>query len=182
MTKAIMMNYELKDSDSGELLETNLDSDPIGFLTGLNQILPKLEEEVLNLSGGSQKVIKISSADGLGEYDPKLVESLPKEQFAGIELHEGMELFGESESGETTRVIVKAIGDEEVMIDFNHPFAGRNLEFTVKVVENRDATEEEIKQGFIEVPHTCRHGHTHGEDHECCGGHHHHGGGCGCHH
>lgn len=191
--RVIKMYYELKDAKNGEILESNFNANPIAFLSGKNQILQKLEDEVLNLGEGESKIIKILPQDGVGEYDENAVQTLPKEQFAGIDLQIGMELFGEGEDGSVARVIVKEITDESVSVDFNHPYAGKELEFNVKIVENREATEDEILMGAPEGEHSCccgggghdeggccGGGHHH-DDHECCGGHGHgHGEDGGC--
>ena len=169
--RVIKMHYELKDGKTGEILESNLNSDPITFLSGKDQIIQKLEDEILNLQAGESKTVHISPSDGVGEYREDAVQILPKEQFAGIDLVVGMELFGQAEDGATTRVSVKAIGEQDVTIDFNHPFAGKELEFNVKIVENRQATADEILTGQPEGAHSCGCGHNHHEGHECCGGH-----------
>ena len=169
--RVIKMHYELKDGKTGEILESNLNSDPIAFLSGKDQIIQKLEDEILNLQAGESKTVLISPSDGVGEYKQDAVQILPKEQFAGIDLAVGMELFGQAEDGATTRVSVKAIGEQDVTIDFNHPFAGKELEFNVKIVENREATADEILTGQPEGAHSCGCGHNHHEGHECCGGH-----------
>ena len=169
--RVIKMHYELKDGKSGEILESNLNSDPIAFLSGKDQIIQKLEDEILNLQAGESKTVLISPSDGVGEYREDAVQILPKEQFAGIDLVVGMELFGQAEDGATTRVSVKAIGEQDVTIDFNHPFAGKELEFNIKIVENREATADEILTGQPEGAHSCGCGHNHHEGHECCGGH-----------
>ncbi|WP_298023714.1 peptidylprolyl isomerase [uncultured Campylobacter sp.] len=169
--RVIKMHYELKDGKTGEILESNLNSDPIAFLSGKDQIIQKLEDEILNLQAGESKTVLISPSDGVGEYREDAVQILPKEQFAGIDLVVGMELFGQAEDGATTRVSVKAIGEQDVTIDFNHPFAGKELEFNIKIVENREATADEILTGQPEGAHSCGCGHNHHEGHECCGGH-----------
>ena len=169
--RVIKMHYELKDGKTGEILESNLNSDPIAFLSGKDQIIQKLEDEILHLQAGESKTVLISPSDGVGEYREDAVQTLPKEQFAGIDLVVGMELFGQAEDGATTRVSVKAIGEQDVTIDFNHPFAGKELEFNVKIVENREATADEILTGQPEGAHSCGCGHNHHEGHECCGGH-----------
>ena len=199
MSKVIKMFYELKDAKTGELLESNIDGQEIAFVSGKNQVLGSLEAGVINLKSGESTIISIPAAQGVGEYDEAALQVLPKEQFAGIELNEGMELFGEGEDGSSVRVIVKAIGENEVTVDFNHPYAGRDLEFNVKITENRDADADEELTGVVAMPHVCgcgghghhhEHGgggccggHGHNEDHEdgeCCGGHGHgkDGGGC----
>lgn len=176
--RVISMFYELKDANSGEFLESNFKADQISFLTGKDQILSKLEDEIINLAEGAEKIVRISAKEGVGEYDESAVQVLPKEQFAGIDLKEGMELFGESEDGQTVRVSVKSIGEDDVTIDYNHPFAGRDLEFRVKIMENREATADEIAMDVPEGVHTCECGEHHHEDHECCHAHHHESGEC----
>lgn len=181
--RVISMFYELKDKENNEILETNFQAEPIKFITGLGHVLEKLEKEVLNLRANEEKIIQILKDESAIEYNPGGVRSFPKEEFAGIELKEGMELIGEGEDGRTARVIVKSIGDDEVVVDFNHPYAGKDLEFKVKIVENRLASEDEVKNQRVEGEHVCGcgdhedheccGGHHH-EDHECCGGHHHH--------
>lgn len=187
MHKAITIKYELKDSQSGEILESNLEGEAISFVSGFEQILQKLEDEVISMQTGDEKVVKFDAKDGFGEYDDDKIQVLPKEQFAGIELEIGMELIGENEGGETVKVIVKDISDENVTIDFNHPYSGKNLEFKIQMIENREATDDEILNRGIVHQHACGCGcdhHEHEEhEHHCCGGHghhhkHHHDGHC----
>ncbi|EOI1822341.1 peptidylprolyl isomerase, partial [Campylobacter coli] len=144
-----------------------------------------LEEEVMKLDYPSNADVVIKKEKGLGEYDENAVQTLPKEQFAGIDLKVGMELFGEGENGETVRVTVKEIGENDVTIDYNHPYAGRDLLFSLNIVDARAASEDEILTGIIAGSHSCGCGSGHGHDHHhghghggggCCGG-----GGCGCH-
>lgn len=185
--RAISMFYELKDAKNGEILESNFNQKKFSFVSGLGLLIQKLEDEIIDLKPGEEKTIIVTPADGVGEYQQEGLQSVPKEEFAGIDLVVGMELFGESEDGKTSRVIVKDIGDEEVMVDFNHPYAGKTLEFKVKMLENREATQDEILRGDVEGEHVCACGNH--ED-KCCGGeghhhhHHHHSedGGCGCKH
>jgi len=66
-----------------------------------------------------------------GEFDPEAVQTLPREQFEGIDLEVGMELYGQDESGHTIKVVVKDFDDSNVVIDFNHPLAGKDLTFDV---------------------------------------------------
>lgn len=178
MHKAITIKYELKDSQSGEILESNLEGEAISFVSGFEQVLQKLEDEVISMQTGDEKVVKFDAKDGFGEYNDDKIQVLPKEQFAGIELEIGMELIGENEGGETVKVIVKDIADENVTIDFNHPYSGKNLEFKIQMIENREATDDEISNRGIAHQHTCGCGcdhHEHEEhEHHCCGGHGHH--------
>ena len=180
--QVITMFYELKDANTGEILESNMqEGGQISFITGHGHIIEKLEEEVSKLKSGDKVTINIKAAEGCGEYNKDAIQSLPKEQFAGIDLHEGMELFGQNEDGSSVRVIVKEIKDDEVTVDFNHPYAGKDLLFNVEILEVRDATEDEKATGMVAGAHTCGcGGHDHDHEHECCGGHGHGEGGCGC--
>ncbi|EAB5322956.1 peptidylprolyl isomerase [Campylobacter jejuni] len=184
----VSMFYELKDANTNEVLESNLYSQPISFILGKGQILESLEEEVMKLDCPSNADVVIKKEKGLGEYDENAVQTLPKEQFAGIDLKVGMELFGEGENGETVRVTVKEIGENDVTIDYNHPYAGRDLLFSLNIIDARAASEDEILTGIIAGSHSCGCGSGHGHDHHhghghggggCCGGGG--GGGGGCH-
>ncbi|QCD53208.1 FKBP-type peptidyl-prolyl cis-trans isomerase [Campylobacter sp. RM16192] len=189
MNQVISMFYELKDAKTGEILESNMqEGGQISFLTGRGHIIQKLEDEVISLKAGDTKRVVIEAADACGLYDETALQKLPKEQFAGIELKEGMELFGQGEDGSNVRVTVAKIDENEVTVDFNHPYAGKDLEFNVQITEVREATEDEIATGVVAHAHACGcgsgHGHKeggccggHGHDHEeggCCGGGHHH--------
>ena len=182
MSKVVKFFYTLRDAANKELLETNVGAGELAFVSGKSQVLPKLEDELLAMKEGESKEIFIACADALGEYSQNMIQHLPREQFAGIDLSVGMELFGEDASGQTARVVVKEITDESVVVDFNHPYSGKDLLFEVELTELRDADGDEELTGVVVMPHTCGCG---GHDDGCCGGAHHdeNGGGCcGKHH
>lgn len=171
------MFYELKDAKKNEILESNLEASPISFLIGRGQMLEALEEKLFGVEAPSNIEITIKASEGLGEYDDQAIQVLPKEQFAGIELKEGMELFGEGEDGSTVRVTVKSIADDTVAVDYNHPYAGKDLHFILNILECRKATEDELLTGVVANPSSCGcsgGGHKHEHSHGGCGG----GGGC----
>lgn len=187
--QVVSIHYELKDVDNGEILDSNINAAPLSFIVGKGQIIPGLEEKIKELKAGENADIKVAAADAYGIYDDNAVQTLPKEQFAGLELQVGMTLYGQGEHGETVQVIVKNFNDETVEIDFNHPLAGKDLLFAISIVEVREATADEILNGYVGGGHGgcgCGSGgcgsHDHDDEHECCGGHdhgHEHGeGGC----
>ena len=190
--QVVSIHYELRSVDSGEILDSNLNAAPLSFIVGKGQIIPGLEDKIKELKAGENADIKVVAADAYGIYDENAVQTLPKEQFAGLELQVGMTLYGQGEQGETVQVVVKNFNDETVEIDFNHPLAGQDLLFAINVLEVRDATEDELLNGYVGGHGSCGcgshkhdddeccggHGHSHGED-GCCGGEgHSHGGGC----
>jgi FKBP-type peptidyl-prolyl cis-trans isomerase SlyD len=206
--KVISIEYTLNDANTNEKLDTNVGGNPLEFISGMGQIIPGLEKELENASEGDNIDVMVKPEDAYGEYNEEAVQSLPKEQFAGIELTEGMSLYGSSEDGQTVQVTVKSFDDSEVTIDYNHPMAGRTLMFTVAVLATREATAEELQTGVVggmaamgggccgggscgtghDHGHShdggeCCGGEKHGEEHECCGGHNHDSEqGCGCSH
>lgn len=184
--QVVSISYELKDVDNGEVIDSNINAAPLSFIVGKGQIIPGLENEIKNLNSGEDAEIKVAAKDAYGEYDDAAVQTLPKEQFAGLELSEGMTLYGQGEDGATVQVIVKSFNDESVEVDFNHPLAGKDLLFAISVTEVRDATEDELANGFVGQADGCGCGTgcgcstTEDDNHECCGGEHHNSDGSGC--
>jgi FKBP-type peptidyl-prolyl cis-trans isomerase SlyD len=184
--QVVSIHYELRNVDNGEILDSNLQGAPLSFIVGKGQIIPGLEEKIKELKAGESAEIKVAAADAYGTYDENAVQTLPKEQFAGLELQVGMTLYGQGEHGETVQVIVKNFNDETVEIDFNHPLAGQDLLFAITVADVREATADEILNGYVGGHGGCGCGsggscHTTDEDdHECCGGHGHDHGEGGC--
>ncbi|WP_333803399.1 FKBP-type peptidyl-prolyl cis-trans isomerase [Sulfurospirillum sp.] len=187
--QVVSIHYELRNVDNGEILDSNINAAPLSFIVGKGQIIPGLEEKIKELKAGENADIKVAAADAYGVYDENAVQTLPKEQFAGLELQVGMTLYGQGEHGETVQVMVKNFNDETVEIDFNHPLAGKDLLFAISILEVREATADELLNGYVGGGHGgcgCGSGgcgsHEHDEEHECCGGHdhdHEHGeGGC----
>jgi FKBP-type peptidyl-prolyl cis-trans isomerase SlyD len=147
--KVIGIEYNLKDAKTGDQLDSNLGQAPLEFITGKGQIIPGLEAKVETMSANESADVLVEPANGYGEYNDEAVQVLPTEQFAGIELAEGMSLYGTGEQGETVQVLVKSFNDEEVTIDYNHPMAGKSLMFSVTILSVRDASEEEVQTGVV---------------------------------
>lgn len=149
MSKVIGIEYTLKDANTGEQLDTNVGQAPLEFIAGKGQIIPGLESKLVDMEANETADVMVEPKDGYGEYNEEAVQLLPKEQFAGIELTEGMSLYGTGENGETVQVVVKSFTEDEVTIDYNHPMAGRTLMFSVVITSARAATEEELQTGVV---------------------------------
>lgn len=147
--KVISIEYTLNDAKTKEQLDTNVGGSPLEFISGMGQIIPGLEKELVNLEAGEKTDVLVQPADAYGESNPEALQTLPKEQFADIELTEGMSLYGTGEGGETVQVVVNKITEDEVTIDYNHPMAGKTLMFSVSVLAVRAATEEEMQVGVV---------------------------------
>ncbi len=142
----VSIEYEVKDGDN--VVDTNVGGAPLVFMFGKGQIIPGLESGIVDMAIGEQGNVLVKPADAYGEINPEAQQEVPKDQFAGIELEIGMTLYGQGENGETVQVIVKEIGEENVIIDFNHPLAGKELMFIVTVNNVRDASAEEVMTGI----------------------------------
>lgn len=184
--KVISIEYTLNDAQTNEKLDSNVGGAPLEFISGMGQIIPGLEKELENVAEGEKLDVMVKPEEAYGEYNEEALQSLPREQFAGIDLVEGMSLYGTSEDGQTVQVTVKNFTEENVTIDYNHPMAGRTLMFSVAVLGIREATAEEIQTGMVGglasaggccgggscgTGHDQGHSHDHGEKEGCCGGH-----------
>ena len=162
--KVYSVEYTVKNA-KGEVVDTNVGGAPLEFISGKNQMIPGFEKAVLEMKEGEEKTVTIPSSEAYGEYREDLTQTLPIEQFEGIELKKGMTLYGQGPDGQTIAVTVKDFDDKNVTIDYNHPLAGEDLTFTIKLLSKRDATADEVLSGQV------------GGGHDSCGC----GSGCGCH-
>jgi len=150
--KVVTMNYTLRDSE-GNVIQTTNNREPFQYLSGNNQILPNLEKEIDTMIIGSKKNIKIAAKDAYGEYNDLAVQQVDKRNFPkGVDLQVGMEFVANSPEGEQMPFVVKEINNEEVTIDFNHPLAGKDLEFDIELLDVRDATLQELQHGHVHGP------------------------------
>ncbi|RDU63174.1 peptidylprolyl isomerase [Helicobacter sp. MIT 14-3879] len=168
--------YIVTNKDDGNILDKNDNKDkPFSFIMGKNQVISGLENALLGKKIGSNFKIEIHPKDAYGEKNKDFIQEVSKEQFSGIELVKGMTLYGQSEDGSTAQVIVEEIGENSVIIDYNHPLAGKVLIFEVEILASKFPTEEEI----LEFSHSC--GCSHNSHSGCCGGANHTNSSCGCH-
>ncbi|HIC12620.1 MAG TPA: peptidylprolyl isomerase [Sulfurimonas sp.] len=161
----VSIEYEVKDGD--KVVDSNIGGAPLVFMFGKGQIIPGLENGIVNMNAGDKADVLVEPADAYGEYKDDATQEVPADQFAGVQLEIGMTLYGQDEDGGTTQVTVKEFGGDTVTIDFNHPLAGKTLMFTVSVNSVREATADEAMTG---VPAENK-----PAEGESCGT------GCGCH-
>jgi FKBP-type peptidyl-prolyl cis-trans isomerase SlyD len=112
-------------------------------------MIPGFEKAVTQMNVGEEKEVVVPASEAYGEYRDDLTQTLPREQFEGIELQKGQTLYGQGPDGQTIAVVVKDFNDNEVTIDYNHPLAGQDLTFNIKVLSQRDATPDEILSGQV---------------------------------
>ena len=142
----VSIEYEVKDGNT--VVDSNVGGAPLVFMFGKGQIIPGLENGIVNMAVGEKADVLVNPADGYGEFNDDATQVVPTDQFAGIDLELCMTLYGQGEDGATVQVTVKEIGEEDITIDFNHPLAGKALMFTVTVNSVRDASAEEAMTGI----------------------------------
>ena len=163
MHKVISLNYTLtKDNPEGELIETSVGKAPLVFLTGMGQMIPDFEQNVVSLGVGEAFAFGIEAEKAYGTRTEEAIIELDIEMFKKDgKLMEGLKVDAtiplQNQQGAIIPGKVKVINEQTVIMDMNHPLADQDLFFKGEILAVREATSDEID-----------HGHVHGE-----GGHHH---------
>ncbi|HCK80702.1 MAG TPA: peptidylprolyl isomerase [Candidatus Competibacter sp.] len=153
--RVVALHYTLTD-DEGLLLDSSRGHEPLVYLHGYGNIIRGLETALEGCEAGFLSTVKVAPADGYGAFNPEAVFEVPRGQFPPEEdIQVGMEVRGENEHGLMAFRVV-AVNDRGVVLDGNHPMAGKNLNFDVEVLGVRDATAQELSHGHV---------HAHGHDH-----------------
>jgi FKBP-type peptidyl-prolyl cis-trans isomerase SlyD len=155
--KAVSIDYTLT-NDAGEVIDSSAGGAPLVYLQGAGNIIAGLEKALLGKQAGDELDVSVEPEEAYGEYSAELVATLNRSMFEGVdELEVGMQFHASGPDGSMQIVTIRDLEGDDVIVDGNHPLAGQRLNFKVKVVEVRDASDEEVA-----------HGHVHGE-----GGHQH---------
>ena len=156
--KVVSMSYCLKDTQGKELDRADNDK-PLEYLHGSGNIVPGLENALEGLKVGDKKEVTVKPEDGYGEILADLKMEVERKAFpADQKIALGMRFMAELSDGKKHPFNIVDIKGDKVHIDGNHPLAGQTLQFSIEIMNIRDATSEELK-----------HGHAHGEG----SGHHH---------
>ncbi len=130
---SVRLEYTLKD-ERGEVLDSNKGGDPLVFTQGQQQIIRGLEKELIGMRPGEEKKVVVKPEDAYGPVVPNAQTEVPKDAIPKEGLKVGTALTARSGSGEVRPVIVKEIKETTVVLDLNHPLAGKTLFFDVKVL------------------------------------------------
>ena len=188
--KVVELTYEL--TVDGKVVDRTTEmTGPLDYIHGEHMLLPKFEAELEGLEPESEFAFTLTPEEGYGEYDPKHKFEIPKQSFEiDGKIREDLMQVGKiipmlNSSGMVVQGLIAAVNDDTVTMDFNHPMAGKTLNFKGKVVSVRDATEKELTEGlhgeFAPKEGGCHGGcgcHHEDGDHECCHGEGHEGGCC----
>ena len=146
----LVVSIEYTLNVDGEVLDSSDGVGPLQFLAGYDNIVPGLECELIGMKIGESKDVVVAPEDGYGEFDGEAFMEVPRSEFPpDIELEEGIELNVTDEDGKDQYARVESLTAKVVHLDFNHPLAGAELHFSVKVIALRDPTEEELDHGHV---------------------------------
>lgn len=129
----VQLEYTLKD-DAGKVLDSNKGRDPLTYIHGQQQIVPGLEKVLNGMRAGEEKEVTVKPEEGYGPVDPSAQAEVPKAMLPADALTVGAQLVARSREGETLLVRIKEIKETTVIIDLNHPLAGKTLHFGIKVL------------------------------------------------
>ena len=122
--------------EDGTVFDSSVGHDPLEFKIGQNQIFPKLEEAIIGMEPNETKTVLVSSVDAYGPYREEMVVDVPKNSFpADITPEVGLELELVQSNNQPIIVTILKVTDDSVTLDANHPLAGKDLTFDVKLLE-----------------------------------------------
>ncbi|MBF99893.1 MAG: peptidylprolyl isomerase [Owenweeksia sp.] len=121
---------------NGDVFDSSEGRDPLEFTLGQGQIIPGFEKGVLNMKVNEKKTIEIPSTEAYGERREDMIQEVPKNQLPpDIKPEVGMGLVSRTPQGQEMRLTVAEVKDESIVVDANHPLAGKDLVFDVELVE-----------------------------------------------
>ncbi len=139
----VSIHYTLTD-DAGKVLDSSEGAQPLSYLHGHGQIIAGLERKLSDAAVGDEFELSVPAGDGYGEHDPKRIIDVPRGRL-DFDVKAGDVVSAKEPSGRTVPFQVVSVSDEHVTLDGNHPLAGKNLNFAVRVVAVRPASPEELE-------------------------------------
>lgn len=139
----VAIDYTLTD-DQGNVVDKSEKDNPLGFVWGRGQIIPGLEKALEGMSADESAKVEVAPEDGYGPVNEELFQEIPKANFPNTDkLETGQEFQANTPHG-PMRFVVHEVKETDIVVNLNHPLAGQNLHFDVKIAEVRQATEEEL--------------------------------------
>lgn len=165
--------------EEGKVVGRTQPNEPVAALIGYHFLVPGLEKALDGHEKGDEFTITLNPAESYGEYDKTMLQEVDRRMFGDFPIAEGNVFEADSNNGPVA-VVIKEIKENTVVVDGNHPLAGKTLNFMVVVEDVREASEEEKEHGHAHPNGSCP-----SEEHHCCHHHHHDEDGehhCCCHH
>ena len=149
--KVVTLHYTLTDNE-GRVIDQSEDGS-FAYLHGASNIIPGLENALSGKSAGEELSVAVSPEDAYGDRDESMLQQVPKNMFEDTDqIAVGTQFHAQGPNGEMLVVTVMEVQEEHVLVDGNHPLAGVELNFDVKIIDVRDASEEEVEHGHVHGP------------------------------
>jgi len=130
----VTLHFALK-LENGDVVDSNFDKQPATFKVGDGNLLPGFEQALYGFKAGDERSLEIAPEQGFGQHNPANVQVMPRSQFEGMELAEGLLVIFNDAANTELPGIVKAFDEQRVTVDFNHPLASKTLTFEVKILD-----------------------------------------------
>jgi FKBP-type peptidyl-prolyl cis-trans isomerase SlyD len=146
--QVVTLEYTLR--IDGEIMGTTEGGEPIKFIQGAGNIIPGLESELYGMEVGQSKEVHIDPEEGYGLVDEDAYVEVSREQFPpNMTVKVGVPIQVQDQNGNPMQAVIDQVGDESVRLNFNHPLAGKELDFSVLVAGVREATDEEMEHQHV---------------------------------
>ncbi|MBP5429919.1 MAG: peptidylprolyl isomerase [Elusimicrobiaceae bacterium] len=122
----------------GKVEDTSAGRAPLEYVHGAGHIIKGLEKEMTGMNVGDKKTVTVQPEEGYGLVQEEAIRRVPKTAIGGADGLKVGDMVGASNAGHTFRAVVKEITDTEVVLDFNHPLAGKTLTFDIEIKEIND--------------------------------------------
>jgi FKBP-type peptidyl-prolyl cis-trans isomerase SlyD len=150
--KVVSIDYTLT-NNQGQVIDSSQGRDPLAYLHGKGNIIPGLEKALEGKAVGDNLKVAVQPEEGYGNHDPRMVQSVPKAAFKGVDnIQPGMQFQAQGPGGQARLVTVTKVDGDNVTVDANHPLAGQTLNFDVTVKGVRDASADELSHGHVHGP------------------------------
>lgn len=148
----VTLHYRLT-LDDGSIADESFGGEPLVYMHGAHNIVPGLERQLVGKEVGDRCDVKVPPAEGYGEYDPTLDQTVPRSAFpADAQLSVGIAFQAQDQNSQPVTLWIRNMVGDEITVSPNHPMAGQTLNFSVEVLEVREATAQEKEHGHAHGP------------------------------
>jgi FKBP-type peptidyl-prolyl cis-trans isomerase SlyD len=137
--KQVTLEYTMK-LDDQSVVDTNVGREPLKVTQGRHEIIPGLEKALEGMAAGEKKKVTLAPTEAYGTVDPKAFQEVDKNMVPADAQKVGIQLEGKTADGKTVYPRISEVKNETVVLDFNHPLAGKTLHFDVKVLDVAQAS------------------------------------------
>jgi len=130
--KKVKIHYTL--TVEGQVVDSSSGKGPLEYEHGGQTIIPGLQNELAGLKAGDKKQVTVQPQDGYGEINSQAVMEVPRADLGEAEIKAGTPIRAQSKTGQVFQGVVKEVRDDIVLVDFNHPLAGKVLTFEIEVM------------------------------------------------